>query len=184
MVILISSLMISAVLVLTIAGSSLYISWKEGDAARSHSLEMAKLNAQLYGRHIKIFDLAAKIGRDSIYKNKYLIEGTIKNTGFRTISSVTIEVDFLNAARKTIQTEEFKPLGSSLPPSKLSMATLSIFTSGKELPLAPGKNLRFKHILSRQKDKNVVSPIKHKRYATNPNEWSGKLNHSVSMIKF
>jgi len=183
-VILISSLVISAVLVLTIIGFSLYLGWKGKDLSKTHSLEIAGLNASLYGQHINVSGLSAKKGREGIYKDKFLIEGAIKNTGFRTVGSLMLQVDFLNASHEIIRSETFKPLASSLPPSKTSIAALSIFVSGKELPLAPGKSVVFKHILSSQKDKDVISPIKFKRYATNPNEWSGKFGHRITMVKF
>ena len=183
-VILFSSLVISAALVITIIGSSLHLSWREKEAAKLHSRKISGLNAKLYGQHINIFDLQAKRGRISIYKEKFLIEGIIKNTGFRTVSSITLRADFLNAAHQAIHTEIFKPLGSTPLPSKTSLAALPIFVSGKELPLAPGQSMRFKHILSCQKDKNVVSPIKYKKYATNPNEWSGKFDYQIIMVKF
>lgn len=184
LVILVSSVLISAVLVLTILSSSFYLSWKENNTRRAHAAIIAELNADLYGPFVNIFDLQAKVGRTSIYKGKYLIEGVIKNAGFRTIGSVVLEVNFLNAARQVIHTEEFWPLGSSPPPAETSIAALSVFMSGKELPLAPGQSLRFKHVLSSQKDKDVVSPIKHKRYATNPNEWSGKFDYKIAKVKF
>ena len=79
-VILFSSLVISAALVITIIGSSLHLSWREKEAAKLHSRKISGLNAKLYGQHINIFDLQAKRGRISIYKEKFLIEGIIKNT--------------------------------------------------------------------------------------------------------
>jgi len=184
LVILLSSLVISLALILTLVVSSLHLSWKEKGVARSHAVEISKLNTEFYGQFINIFDLQAKKGKKNIYKEKYLLEGVIKNAGFRTVGSITLKVDFLNAARQVIHTEVFKPLASSPPPSKTNIAALSIFMSGKELPLAPDKSLRFKHVLSCQKNKNVISPIKYQRFATNPNEWSGKLDYKVSMIKF
>jgi hypothetical protein len=183
-VILISSILISAVLIFTILGFSLYLGWKERDTARIHAIKISGLNADIYTPFLNIFDLHAKVGGSSIYEDKYLVEGTIKNAGFRTVSSVTLEVDFLNSSREIIHTEIVKPLGSSPPPAETNIAALSIFTSRRELPLAPGQKLRFKHILSSQKDKNVISPIKYDRFATNPNEWSGKFGYRITKVRF
>jgi len=183
-VIFISSFVISLVLVLTIAGLSLYLGWKEKDSERIHSVEIDKLNASLYEKFIDVSDLKAKKGKEGIFKDNYIIEGLVKNNGFRTVSSISLEIDFLNASREAIHTETFKPLQSAVPSSKLSIGSLFILTSGKELPLARGQSMRFKHILSCQKKKDVVSPIKNNRFATNPNEWSGRFSNRVNMIKF
>lgn len=183
-VIILSSILISSAILLTIFGLSLYLGWKETESCRLHRNRLALLNAKLYSQFVDIRDLQAKYEKDGIYKGRCLIEGTIRNNGYRTISSVKLNVEFLNASGNAIHNENFLPLKSSVLPRTTTIAALSLFTSGKELPLFPGESIRFKHVLSEQKDKDIVSPIKHKKYATNPDEWSGKFNYKIASVKF
>lgn len=183
-VIILSSILISSVIILTIFGLSLYTGWKERESAKYHRAELASLNARLYSQFIKIQKIQAKYEKKGVYKGRCLIEGTVKNNGYRTISSIKLKVELLNTSGDAIYTENVLPLKASVLPRATTIAALSLFTSGKELPLLPGKSLRFTHVLSEQKDKNIVSPIKHKKYATNPDEWSGKFNYKITGVRF
>jgi len=95
-----------------------------------------------------------------------------------------LRVEFLNASGRPIHIEELLPLKASTLERGITIAALSLFTSGKELPLLPGESASFEHLLTEQKDKDVISPIKHERYATNPNEWSGKFDYKITEIRF
>ncbi len=184
LVIILSSILISSVILLTISGLSLYIGWKERESATLHKDKLALLNAELYGDYVSVRDIQARFEKKGMHKGKYLIKGSIKNNGYRTISSLELNVEFLNASRSVIHTEKINPLKSSNLPQRTTIAALSLFTSGKESPVLPGESMRFQHVLSVQKDKNLISPIKDKRYATNPGEWSGKFNSKITRIKF
>jgi len=184
LVIALSSILISAVILLTIVALSLFINYKENESARRHNESLASLNARLYGRYVTVRDIRAKYEKRGIHKGKCLLEGLIKNNGYRTLSSVELKVDFLNASGYSIHTERLHPLAASIMPRKTTIAALSLITSGREVPILPGKSLRFTHVLSEQKDKNIVSPIKNRRYATNPKEWSGDFNHRITRIRF
>jgi hypothetical protein len=184
LVIILSSILISCVILLTILGLSLYMGWQESEASKLHKVRIAALNARGYEKYINITDLRAGHGKDGIYKSKYLLEGSIGNSGYRTVGSVEVEVDFLNASGEPIYTETVLPLKAVVMPRKTTIAALSRFTSGKEAPVLPGESHKFKHILSDQKNKSITSPIREKRYATNPNEWSGKFNHRITKIRF
>lgn len=183
-VIILSSILISAVVLFTILALSLYIGWKESESIKEHRDTVARLNVALYGKYITIQDLRARCEKKDIYKDKCLLEGLIKNTGFRTVSSISVNIDFLNNSGNTIYTERVFPLKGSLKPSAKTIAALSLFTSGREQPLMPARPLRFIHVLREQKNKNITSPIKNKKYATNPSEWSGKFNKTITHIKF
>ncbi len=184
LVIILSSIVICCVILLTIAGLSLHIKWLERESAKAHKSRLQAFNARAYGEYLKVGDIRARFGREGIYKNKCLLEGSLKNTGYRTIGSLEIEAVFLNASGEPIHVEKIFPLKSPEMPSKTTIAALSQLTSGKETPLLPGESHKFKHILSDQKNKSVTGPIRDKRYATNPNEWSGKLNHRITRIGF
>lgn len=184
LVIVLSSILISSVILLTIFGLSLFIRWEEGESAKLHKDKIAEINSKLYSGHVTIQEIKAKHGKNGIYKAKYLLEGSIRNNGYRTISSMKIVVEFLNSSGTVIYQEKISPLRSSIMPRKTTIAALSLLTSGKEVPILPGESLRFKHILSEQKNKAITSPIKRKKYATNPNEWSGKLNKKITRIRF
>lgn len=185
-VIILSSLLISAVIMLTIGGLTAYFGWKESEAVRDHREKISGLNSKLYSKYISIQNLEAVYEKGGIYKGKCLLEGHIKNNGYRTVSSVRVALEFPNAAGGIIHVEDFLPLKASIPPQtrNATIAALSLFTSGKELPLLPGGSIRFKHLLSERKDKNITSPIKNKKYSTNPNEWSGKFDYKITAIKF
>ena len=183
-VIILSSALISSVILLTIFGISLYIGWQERESAKLHKGKVAALNAKSYRDLIEIDGLQARYEEEGIYKEKCLLVGAIKNNGYRTISSLELSVEFLNTSDIVIFKDDFLPLKASVMPRKTTIAALSLFTSGKESPLLPGESLRFKYVMSEQKNKNIVSPIKDRKYATNPNEWSGKLIHKVTGIRF
>ena len=85
-VILLSSILITSVILLTIFGLSLYIGWKEREATKLHEQRLTALNARLYNNFITIHDLHARYESEGIYKGKCLLEGTIKNSGYRTVS--------------------------------------------------------------------------------------------------
>ncbi|NQT06768.1 MAG: hypothetical protein HQ575_04425 [Candidatus Omnitrophica bacterium] len=183
-VIILSSILISLVILLTILGLSLFIGWKEGESARRHMDIVSQQNAQSYGQLISIHNLQAVQENKGPHEGKYLLQGTIKNSGYRTVSSVSLLVDFLNSGGDTVYNENLLPLKAPAMPRTATIAALSLFTSGKESPLLPGKNTRFKCVLNEQRNKDVVSPIKSKRFATNPNEWSGKFDYRVTKVKF
>lgn len=184
LVIILSSIVISCVILLTIFGLSLYIKWNEGESARIHEDNIASLNAKGYVRHISVHDLQARYEKKGIYKEKCLIEGIVKNTGYRTISSLELNVAFLNASEDVIHRERIYPLKERVVPKKTTIAALSLLTSRRESPVMPGDNFRFQHVISSKKDKDIISPIKRKKYATNPNEWSGKFSYSISRVRF
>ena len=183
-VIVLSSILISAVILFTILGLSLYLTWRGNESSRLHTAKLVSLNEAVYNKYISVQDLKAEYAAKGLYKGKSLLKGTIKNSGYRTISSIKLSVEFLNKAGETIYTENIFPLKTAVAPSKPTIAALSLFTSGKEVPLLPGESIRLNHILSQQKHKNIISPIKNKRYATNPNEWSGKFSHKITAIGF
>lgn len=183
-VIVLSSILISAVILLTISGQSLYLGWKEKESARLHRNKLALLNAILYGGLIEVEGLQAKYDNEGLHKGKCSVEGTIKNKGYRTVTSIKIAIEFLNRSGNNIYTERLYPLKNPILAKRRTIAALSLFTSGKEAALAPNEHLRFKHILGEQKEKSIISPIKYKRYATNPNEWSGKFNYRITEVRF
>lgn len=182
-VIIFSSLLISAVILLTILALSVYVGWKDKEAVVLHRERMAMLNAKFYGPFIAIEGLKAEYGKKDI-KDKFVLEGIVKNTGLRTVTSLKIEVGFLNRNKDIIYVERFYPLKVSLPPLTKTIAALSLFTSGKERVLLPNEGVRFTQVLTEQKDKDIISPIKYKRYATNANEWSGEFKTDITRIKF
>jgi hypothetical protein len=184
LVIILSSLVIGAVILSTIIGLSLYLGWKEKEASAAHSEKMAELNVKLYGEHVLVQDVKAKYDKDGLHKGKCFLEGSIKNSGFRTISSLELCVEFLNESGEVMHSERLLPLKTSELPHRTTIAAISYFISGRENPVLPGKSMRFKHVMSDQKNKSVISPIKNKRYATNPNEWAGKLKHEITKIRF
>ncbi|MBL7069730.1 MAG: hypothetical protein ISS34_07730 [Candidatus Omnitrophica bacterium] len=184
LVIILSSIVISAVILLTIFGISLYTGWKEKESAGIHRERISQLNARDYGQYVKILSLKTEYVTKGIDKRKCFIKGIIKNNGYRTIASLGLRVEFLNASGSPIHVEKLLPLKASTLRRGTTIAALSLFTSGKELPLLPGESTSFVHLLTEQKDKDVISPIKHKRYATNPNEWSGKFNYKITEIRF
>jgi hypothetical protein len=143
-----------------------------------------RLNADLYRQFVNVYDLEARLETEGLHKGKSLIEGAVRNNGYRTVSSVRLMVEFLDSSDNAIHAEYILPLRTSILPRTKTIATLSLFTSGKEVPLLPGESARFKHALSEQKDKDVISPIKNRRYGTNPNEWSGRFRHKITGIKF
>ncbi|MFH1753354.1 MAG: hypothetical protein ABH875_04145 [Candidatus Omnitrophota bacterium] len=183
-VIILSSVLISAVILLTIFGLSLFMGWKERESSILHKESLSLLNARRYSRYLDIQDMQPKFEKRGLYKGECALEGSIRNNGYRTITSIELSVQFLNSSGDIIHIEKVQPLKTSIMPKRTTIAALSLFTSGKEVPMLPGESIRFKHILSEQKDKDLISPIKNNRYGTNPNEWSGKLSQTLTRIKF
>lgn len=183
-VIILSSVLISSAILLTIFGLSLYISWKEMESTRIHEDLLAFLDSKLYGEYVAIHDIQAKYDEKDMYKGKCLIEGSIKNNGYRTITSLEFAVEFFNSSGEIIHTERILPLRSAIMPRKTTIAALSLLISGKEQPLSPGKTQRFRHVFGDQKNKSITSPIKNNKFATNPNEWSGRIDHRITRVKF
>ena len=183
-VIVLSSILISAVILLTIFGLSFYIGWKERESGRVHKDRMSEINAKMYAQYINLTGLEANYGNKNFGKDKHLLEGTVENTGYRTLTSLKIKVSFLNASGEVIHTEILHPLKTPAPSAVSTIADLALFTSGKETPMMPRSAVKFVHIMEEQREKNIVSPIKDKKYATNPNEWSGKFRNDITNIRF
>ena len=114
-VILLSSLLISAVILLTILGLSVYAGWKEGESARRHRESVAALNAKHYDQLIKVDDLEPAFERDGPYKGRCTVSGLIKNAGYRTLRSVRLRLKFLNDTGSVIHKEYIFPLKASVP---------------------------------------------------------------------
>ena len=89
-VIILSSTLISAVILLTILGLSFYTGWKERESGRIHKKRICELNARMYAQYITIKGLEARYGNKNIGKDKCVLEGTVENTGYRTLTSLEV----------------------------------------------------------------------------------------------
>ena len=78
LVILLSSIIISSALGLTIFTFYTYLEWKEKNIGKNYTLLTHDLNAQLFNKYI-IIDLESKINKEGIFRDKPIVEGTIKN---------------------------------------------------------------------------------------------------------
>jgi len=144
----ISSLVLSAVLVLTLVSYIVYLELKEKDLSASYEHSLEELNAELYASYIDISGITAKIEGAGTLKGNPIIEGTVKNTGNKKIADLLLKVRFLDQGNAVIYEAIFHPQEPSLGSSSLTQVAIPYLTSYRRVMLKPGDAMAFKRILT------------------------------------
>jgi hypothetical protein len=142
LVITFSSLIIAAVLSLTIFGFYAYLEWKEKDIRRNYRNALYEQNGQLFKKYIHV-DVRARIDTDGIFKGRPIVEGTIKNKSDKRIYSLKLKIALHDAEKQVVYVDRFYPIGPDLE----SLVTIAELTTITKNFLLEGDSISFKHRL-------------------------------------
>ena len=96
---LISSFVISLVLVMTLIGYAVYLELKDEELKQSYNIMLEKVNARVYSKYIEIARLSAAIEPSGALKGQPVVEGILRNRGYRDILDIILRVKFLEIGR-------------------------------------------------------------------------------------
>lgn len=181
---LISSFVISLVLALTLVGYLAYIEIKGEEFKRRYHELLQKANAKVYSRYIEISKLRADMEIGGVLKGMPIIEGIIKNNGYKDITSLLINIKFLDRDGAIIYEETFYPQEPSLGASSLPRAPFSYLHSSTKVILKPNSSLPFKRILSSCPAEIVKVLREGTNVVKSSGRWSGRLIFEVLAIEF
>lgn len=115
-VIVVSSVIICSVFALTLFGFYAYLQWKEEGMRIRYKAAICDIDTHLFEKYVLI-NLRAKIAKNGIYKDKPVVEGTIKNISNKQIYSLELKITFYDSQRRVIYQDSFYPISSSFETS-------------------------------------------------------------------
>ena len=138
-----SSLIISVVLMTTVAGYGIYVQWKKDIFAARYNHSIYELTAELFSSEIMLYNVKVEMGDKKLFSGIPIMEGSLKNNSAKTVTSVLIEVVFFEHNGNVLYKDWFYPLGR-----RNSRAPSVVFGSGStQNVLLPGEGISFKHLL-------------------------------------
>lgn len=144
-----SSFIISLVLVLTLLAYLIYIGLKSEESKRSYQENAKKNNARFYSKYLETVNLDAEIAGTGALKGKPVIEGSIRNSGYRDITDLFVKVKFLDSDNAVIYEVAFHPQEPALGTAALTQVPIPYLNSPpSKVILKSGEFLSFKKILA------------------------------------
>ncbi|MEA3489076.1 MAG: hypothetical protein U9R44_01880 [Candidatus Omnitrophota bacterium] len=175
LVIILSSIIITAVFVSTLIGYTLYIQWKKDSFELKYRNSIYKLTAELFRKDVFISNVNVKILNNMARPDVPVFEGTLKNNSNKIITSILLEVSFQGQDGTVAYKAWFHPLGEQYPGD----FTLSPVKRQTRNILFPGKGLSFRHPL-RNCPREIVTEVTAKsNFAKNDSKRSIKLVYSI-----
>lgn len=179
-----SGVIISAVLILTLAGYSVYTELKGEEFKRSYQELFQKVNAKVYSKHIDVSRLDAKTEDSGALRGKPVVEGIIKNNGTRNIVNLAVKVNFLDKDGAIIYEIVFHPQEPSLGSAGLTQVAIPYLYNPARMPIKPGDSLPFKKILNDCPQEILGELDKNKGFGKIPGKWSGKFSSEIVALEF
>ena len=142
LVIALSSLIIAAVLALTVFGFYAYLGWKKKHMERVYRLALYGRNATLFDRYIKV-NLTAQIEKSGAFRGGPVLSGTIKNLSNKKIYSLKLKVLFYDPDRRVVYHDTFYPIGLDFE----SLVNISDIAKETKNFLLEADSISFKHKL-------------------------------------
>jgi hypothetical protein len=173
---LISSVIIALVLILTLAGYSVYLEFKNREFKRVYQELLEEAKAKIYSRHLDIFGLDARIESTGALKGKPIVEGAVTNKGTRNVVNLVLELSFLDKDSAVIYEFTARPQEPSLQ---------SVYTRAHSSDeIKPGETLKFKKILTGCPTEIFVELREGEKPTKSFGRWSGKLISKVVSLNF
>lgn len=180
----VSSFVIFCVLVLTLVGYIVYQEIKSEEFRLSYIYELEKINAKFYAKFIDISKLNAKIEAGGPLRENPIIEGTLKNNGYRTITGLLLKVKFLDKDGAVIYEVVFHPNEPSLGNSNLTQVAMPYLYGRSKISIRPAETMPFKKILNNCPG-GIVSELKTESGSTKESgRRAGKLAFEILSIEF
>lgn len=182
---LISSIVICLVLVVNLAGYLIYLELKDDELTKIYRMNLQKVNAKVYSKHIEIARLGASFDMMGPLSGEAVLEGIVRNDGYRDITDLFIKVKFLDRDGAVLYEVAFHPLEPSLgyygaftpiPISHLSDSSASV--------IRPESSLPFKKILTNCPEE-ILSELKaHAGSPGGKSRWAGKFDYEILSVDF
>ncbi|MFH1190439.1 MAG: hypothetical protein V1682_07125 [Candidatus Omnitrophota bacterium] len=178
----VSILVICLVLVVNLAGYLIYLQLKDDESANAYRERLQRVNAKVYSKHIEIAKLGASYYTSGALSHNAVLEGIVRNDGYRDITDLVIKVRFLDPDDAVIYEVIFRPLEASLG-SYGAFPNASIYqvTDASLMSVRPENSLPFKKVLVNC-PKEILSELK--PGSGGKGRWSGELDYDILSVNF
>lgn len=178
---LVSSVVICLVLVINLIGYLIFLEMRDNDLNNAYQALLQKVNAKVYSKNIEIVRLSAGFEREGTLSGKAVLEGIIRNDGYKDITDLLIKVKFLDNDGAVLYETVFHPLEPSLASSNFSSIP---YLAGSKSIMKPESSLPFKKILA-DCPREILTELKKESGAARGNgKWSGKFEYEILAINF
>lgn len=181
---LISSLVVSLVLVVNLAGYLIYLELKDDELSKAYRSSLQKVSAKVYSKYIEIARLGAGFDRMGPLSGNAVLEGIVRNYGYRDITDLLIKVKFLDKDGAVLYEIIFRPQEPPLGTSGLTRVSIPHMTDPSMSAIKPESSLPFKKILT-DCPKEILSELK-KNTGTSAlgGRWSGRFDYEILSVNF
>ncbi|MBU0605438.1 MAG: hypothetical protein KKH77_04030 [Candidatus Omnitrophica bacterium] len=185
LVALVSILIICLVLVVNLAGYLIYLELKDDELANAYSMRLQEVNAKVYSKHIEIDRLGVSFNSAGFLNKRAVLEGIVRNDGYKDITDLVIRVKFLDDDGAVIYQVTFRPLESSLTSyGAFRPISISHATEASTLAIRPESSHPFKKVLVNCPEE-ILSELKSGMDSSGGKErWAGKLDYDILSVNF
>lgn len=180
---LVSSLVICLVMVVNLIGYLIYLEVKDRDLDTAYRSTLQKVNAKVYAKHIEVARLSAGFERTGPLSGKAVLEGIVRNNGYRDITDLLIKVKFLDKDGAALYETIFHPLEPSLSASGLSAASMPLLAASRSV-IKPENSLLFKRILADCPGEIVTELKKESAPPKSRGRWAGRFDYEILSLDF
>jgi hypothetical protein len=181
---LISSMVICFVLVINLAGYLIYLELKDDEMNKSYRSMLRKVNAKVYSKHIEVAKLGAGFDRSGALSGQAVLEGIIRNDGYRDITDLSIKVKFLDRDGAVLYEVSFHPQEPSLASYSLPQISITHLTDSSMSTIKPESSLPFKKILTGC-PKEILSELKENTGSSGgKGRWGGKFDYEILSVNY
>lgn len=185
LVALVSILIICLVLVVNLAGYLIYLELKDDELANAYRISLQKVNAKVYSKHIEIDRLGASFSSTGLLNKSAVLEGIVRNDGYRDITDLVIKVKFLDNDGAVIYEVTFRPLEPSLGSyGAFAPTTISHVTDASTQAIRPESSHPFKKVMVNCPE-GILSELK--AGAGSPGgkgRWAGRFDYDILSVNF
>ncbi len=146
-VILFSSFIVVVVMLSVLIGHSIYLQWKEDAGSARYQSFVYKVNAEIFRDNIAIYNTTVRLGGDNresgVPEGMPVLDGKIKNSSGKTVTSMMLEVAFSRPDGSVIYRDWFYPLDQDF----LNRSPLFSGRKRTGTALADGEYMSFRHAL-------------------------------------
>ena len=182
---LISSVVICLVLVVNLAGYLIYLELKDDELTKIYRMNLQKVNAKVYSKHIEIARLGASFDVMGPLSGEAVLEGIIRNDGYRDITDLFVKVKFLDKDGAALYEVAFHPMEPSLGSyGAFAPVSISHFADSSVSVIKPESSLPFKKILTNCPEE-ILSELKANSGSPGgKSRWTGKFDYEILSVNF
>lgn len=180
----VSGCIICGVLVLTLIGYVAYVEMKNKERVEVYRELLRNVNAKVYSKHLNISGLNVKIESAGPLRGKPVIEGRLRNTGYREVSDIIIRVKLTDLDGAVLYEVLFHPQEPSLGSSGLAQVPIPYISGQTKSSILPDGTVTFKKILS-SCPKEIVDELRRQTHEEKRQKsWPYKLDPEVISVAF